>query len=293
MEIHKIGKQIGAEVLGVDVKTMSEDTFAAIYQAWLDYNVIAVRDQELELADFVKYSRRFGHIVTHPSKSTRFPGFPEVTVLGVTKFGPDGKLRREVYARGGEGFHTDGSYEKIPYKATQLYAVAIPTIGGDTLFASTYAAYDALPQRLKQRLEGLCGAYRYGGTKKQGIQLLDEQDRDGPPAMHPLIRVHPETKRKVLYFDPNKLLRIEGLPEAESSALIEELRGYMLQPDAQYRHKWRVGDIVIWDNRCSYHKAAADYPPEQDRIHWRVSILEHGQARENNDTTHTPARAAS
>ncbi len=274
MEIRRIGMQIGAEVVGVDVKTMDEATFAAIYQAWLDYNVIAVRDQELEVGDFVKYSRRFGAVVTHPSKSTRFPGYPEVTLLGVNKFGPDGKLKREIYARGGESFHTDGSYEKVPYKATQLYAVAIPTIGGDTLFASTYAAYDALPQRLKQRLEGLYGAYRYGGTKKQGINLLDEQDRNGPPVQHPLTRVHPETGRKVLYFDPNKLLRIEGLPEAESSALIEELRGYMLQPDAQYRHKWRKGDIIIWDNRCSYHKAAADYPPEQDRIHWRVSIQE-------------------
>ena len=293
MEIRKLGTQIGAEIVGVDVKTIDEDTFAAIYRAWLDYNVIAVRDQELEVEDFVKYSRRFGHVVAHPSKSTRFPGYPEVTLLGANKFGQDGKLRMEIYARGGVGFHTDGSYEKAPYKATQLYAIAIPTVGGDTLFASTYSAYEALPQQLRQRLEGLYGAYVYGGTKKQKIELLDEQDRGADPVFHPLTRVHPETGRKVLYFDPNKLLRIEGLPEAESAALIEELRGYMLQPDAQYRHKWRKGDIVIWDNRCSYHKASADYPPEQERIHWRVSILEHGEARQSNDSADTRQRATS
>ena len=96
--------------------------------------------------------------------------------------------------------------------------------------------------------------------------------------MHPLIRVHPETGRKLLYFDQGKILYIEGLAQAESAAIIEEMSAYMVQPPAQYRHQWRKGDVVIWDNRCSYHKAAGDYPPEEDRIHWRVSIKEHAAA---------------
>jgi taurine dioxygenase len=86
--------------------------------------------------------------------------------------------------------------------------------------------------------------------------------------------MHPETGRTLLYFDPRKILRIEGLEDEESDAIIEEMRGFMVQPPCQYRHKWRKGDVVIWDNRCSYHKAAGDYPPEEDRIHWRVSINE-------------------
>jgi taurine dioxygenase len=131
-----------------------------------------------------------------------------------------------------------------------------------------------LPQKLKSRITGLQGAYIYGGPKRIAIELLNEEDRNEPPALHPLVRIHPETGRKLLYFDPNKLLRIEGLSAAESDALIQELKGYMVQPQAQYRHKWRKGDIVIWDNRCSYHKAAADYPPHEDRLHWRVSIRE-------------------
>jgi taurine dioxygenase len=152
--------------------------------------------------------------------------------------------------------------------------VAIPSRGGDTLFASTYAAWEALPAALKARLQGLQGAYIYGGRTADGIERIEQQDRVTEPVLHPLARVHPETGRTALYFDPNKLLYIKGLPAAESDALIEELRGYMIQPDAVYRHQWRRGDAVIWDNRCTYHKAAADYPPEEERIHWRVSIQE-------------------
>ena len=273
MEVRRMGPQIGAEINGVDVKALDDATFAAIYRAWMDCNVVCVRGQDLQIGDYLKYSRRFGLIEPHPSKSTRHPECPEITLLGVNKFGTDGKLDMAIYKRGAEGFHTDGAYDQVPFKATQLYALAVPSTGGDTHFASMYAAYDALPQSLKQRLEGLYGAYVYGGRRKKNA-LLDEEDRNQKPALHPIIRTHSETGRKALYFDPGKILRIEGLPGEESDALIEELRGYMLQPDAMYRHQWRKGDIVIWDNRCSYHKAAGDYPPEEDRIHWRVSIKE-------------------
>jgi taurine dioxygenase len=272
MEIRRLGP-IGAEILGVDVKTMDDAAFGRIYQTWLDCNVIAVRDQQLEIEDFLAYSRRFGVVSPHPAKSTRHPEHPEVTLLGVNKFRPDGTLDKEIYRRGAEGFHTDGSYEEVPYKATQLYALAIPSTGGDTHFSSAYAAYEELPQRLKQQLEGRYGEFKYGGRKQLNL-LLNEEDRNAKPVRHPLVRVHPETGRKLLYFDQGKILRIAGLDAQESDAIIDEMVGYMAQPPCQYRHKWRKGDVVIWDNRCSYHKAAGDYPPEQDRIHWRVSIKE-------------------
>ncbi|HEX9284507.1 MAG TPA: TauD/TfdA family dioxygenase, partial [Nitrospirales bacterium] len=228
----------------------------------------------LQIDDFLRYSRRFGRVEPHPSKITRHPDYPEITLLGVNKFGPDGTLDLAIYRRGAEGWHTDGAYDHEPFKATQLYALAVPSTGGDTLFASMYAACEALPQRLKRRLDGRTGAFAYGGRRK-ATALLNEEDRDWKPVFHPIIRIHPETGRKALYFDPGKILRIEGLEEQESDALIEELTGYMIQPGAEYRHRWRKGDIVIWDNRCSYHKAAGDYPPKEDRIHWRVSIKEH------------------
>jgi len=273
IQVRRLGAQIGAEIHGVDVTKLDESSFAEIYRAWLDHNVVVVPGQELEIDDFLTYSRRFGLVSPHPSKMTRHPDYPEITLLGVNKFGADGALDMAIYRRGAEGWHTDGAYDQEPFKATQLYALAVPSRGGDTLFASMYAAYDALPQPLKQCLEGRLGAFTYGGRRK-ATALLNAEDREWKPVFHPIIRTHPETKRKALYFDPGKILRIEGLEAAESDALIDELTGYMIQPDGQYRHTWRQGDIVIWDNRCSYHKAAGDYPPEEDRIHWRVSIKE-------------------
>lgn len=273
MEIRRLGEEIGVEVTGVDLKRLDEAGFERIYRAWLDCNVLAVRDQELDIPQYLAYSRRFGEVHPHPSKSTRHPDHPEITLLGANKFRPDGTLDKAVYLRGAEGFHTDGAYDAEPFKATQLYAIAIPSRGGDTLFASMYAAYDALPQRLKQRLEGRWGAYIYGGRRRKNA-LLDEEDRNAKPVFHRILGTHPETGRRVLYFDPGKILYIEGLPAEESDAVIDELAGYMVQPHGQYRHRWRKGDVVIWDNRCSYHKAAGDYPPEEERIHWRVSIKE-------------------
>jgi taurine dioxygenase len=273
IEVRRLGPQIGAEIHGVDVRRLDDAGFAVIYRAWLDHNVVVVPGQILEIEDFLRYSRRFGVVVPHPSKSTRHPDHPEITLLGINKFGPDGTLIDKIYRRGAEGWHTDGAYDAEPFKATQLYALAVPSRGGDTFFASMYAAYDALPERLKTLLEGRKGVFTYGG-RNRSRELLNPEDRDWIPVRHPIVRTHPETGRKGLYFDPGKILSIEGLEDAESDALIEELSGRMIQPEGEYRHRWRKGDVVIWDNRCSYHKAAGDYPPEEDRIHWRVSIKE-------------------
>ena len=273
IEVRPLGPQIGVEIRGVDLRRLDDAGFARIYRAWLDHNVAVVPEQTLEIDDFLAYSRRFGEVVPHPSKMTRHPERPEITLLGANKFGADGTLDLAIYRRGAEGWHTDGAYDAEPFKATQLYALAVPSRGGDTHFASMYAAYDALPARLKELLEGRTGAFTYGGRKK-ATALLNPEDRDWIPVRHPIVRTHPETGRRGLYFDPGKILSIDGLEPAESDALIDELTERMIRPEGCYTHKWRKGDVVIWDNRCSYHKAAGDYPPEEDRIHWRVSIKE-------------------
>jgi taurine dioxygenase len=273
LNIRPMGPHTGGEITGVDVKQLDDASFAPIYQAWLQYGVTVVRDQELEIEDFLRYSRRFGVIIPHPSKSTRHPDYPDVTMLGTDKFRVDGSLDQAIYRRGAEGFHTDGAYDEIPFKATKLYALAVPSTGGDTYFSSMYMAYEALPDRLKTLLEGRNGAFTYGGRTGQ-TALLNPEDRQEPPAFHPMIRTHSETGRKSLYFDPGKILYIEGLGPTQSDEVIDELVERMIVPDAGYTHQWRAGDIVIWDNRCLVHKAAGDYPPEEDRIHWRVSIKE-------------------
>ena len=148
LQIRPMGPQIGIEVSGVDVKRLDEATWSRIYQAWLDRNVMVVRDQDLTIPDFIAYSERFGPVTPHPSKSTRHPDHPKITMLGVDKFDAAGKLREEIYRRGAEGWHTDGAYNQAPFKATQLYALAVPSRGGNTLFANAYGANEALPQRL-------------------------------------------------------------------------------------------------------------------------------------------------
>jgi taurine dioxygenase len=271
MHVRAMTERTGGEITGVDVKTLDDAGFAKIYETWLNFGVTVVRDQELELEDFLRYSQRYGHVVPHPSKSTRHPQVPEITVLGINKFNADGTLNMAVYRRGGESFHTDGAYDEVPFKATQLYALAVPSKGGNTHFGNMYMAYDALPERLKTLLDDRRGAFTYGGRHGQ-TALLNPEDRNAPPAMHPLIPVHPESGRKSLNFDPGKINYIEGLEPAQSDDVIDELTELMIAPGAEYVHQWRVGDIVIWDNRCMVHKAAGDYPPEEDRIHWRTSI---------------------
>ena len=168
-----------------------------IYEAWLDYNVIVVRGQDLELDDFLRYSRRFGvlrkaSVEKHAPSGVSRDHTPRRQQIPV----PTAKLDMAIYRRGAEGWHTDGAYDEVPFKATQLYALAIPSRGGDTLFASMYAAYDALPAAAEAAPRRSHGAYVYGGRRKT-TALSNPEDRDKQPALHPIIRTHPETGRKV------------------------------------------------------------------------------------------------
>ena len=196
LQIRKMGPQIGVEITGVDVKTMSDDEWRQIYQAWLDHNVMCVRDQDLTIPDFIRYSERFGPVTPHPSKSTRHPEHPKITMLGINKYDAQGKLRDEIYRRGAEGWHTDGAYNQAPFKATQLYALAVPSRGGNTLFCNGYAAYDALPQRLKAaarrrrrrvRLWRPQGQVAAAQPRGPGLGVGLSPDLPGPPRDRPQV----------------------------------------------------------------------------------------------------------
>jgi taurine dioxygenase len=273
VEIRKLGPRIGVEVVGVDVRRLGAAGFQPIYQAWLDANVLVVRGQDLTIAQFLDWSRRFGRLEPHITRKSRHPDHPELTVMDNKAAGAQGVSTQVVYTRG-LGWHTDLTFEKITAKATQLYSIAIPSRGGDTLFANMYDAYAALPQPLKDRIADLKGAYLYGGKVGRSIELLDPADRARPPVLHPLVREHPETGRKALYIDPLKIVGVDGLGEGDADALVEELKTYMVQPGSDYRHKWQVGDLVLWDNRCSIHSATGDYPPEERRALWRTTIMD-------------------
>jgi taurine dioxygenase len=273
MKIEHAAPHIGAIVTGLDVKRMADAEWQTLYRTWLDRQVLIVRGQELSKSDFLGYCRRFGRLKPHMVKHTRDPDHPEMTLMGVTSMAKDAKGEKLILDRG-QAWHTDSPWDTDICKGTQLYGIEIPSYGGDTLFASMHAAYDALPDRLKARIAPLKVEFRYGGRERKWVDLLDPDDQARPPAVHDMVRVHSETGRKSLYVNPTHAIGIVGMAERDSDPLFAELYWYMLQPNAEYRHKWKVGDIVIWDNRCTVHSAAGGYPADQRRVHWRTTVME-------------------
>ena len=271
MHIENAVPRIGALVTGIDVRSLTDKDWKQLYQTWLDRHVLIVRGQKLTKPEFTEYSARFGRLKPHRVKKTRDPEHPEITLMGVTS---GNNASDKLVLDRGQGWHTDSPWDTEICKATQLYGLEIPTYGGDTLFASMHAAYDALPERLKTKIAPLKVAFGYGGKARMGIERLDPEDQKAPPAIYDMVRVHPETGRKSLYINPTHVLHIVGLPEEEGDRLLAELYWYMLQPNAEYRHKWQAGDIVIWDNRCTVHSAAGGQPADQRRVHWRTTVMQ-------------------
>ena len=291
IRIEPLGDTIGAEVTGIDLSQIDDADFDRVYRAFLDHIVLVFRDQELSMEQFLAQGQRFGPIRPHIVRKSRHPDLPQLMVVDNkivdTKVGAVDTPSVNLVKRGAL-WHTDTSYDYISAKATQFYARVIPSSGGDTLFASAYAIHDCLPKDLTHRLRDLCATYKYGGRLRRNVDLLEDDDRVRPPAVHPLIRVHPETGREAIYFNPGQVIRIDGLSEPESDALIEELTPFLQPAAPDYRHRWRVGDLVMWDNRCAIHSATGDYPPEERRVHWRATIMEHGWT----PAADTEARAA-
>jgi taurine dioxygenase len=254
------GSGLGAEIGPVDLRQIDDAGFAALHQAWLDHQVLLVRDQTPSDAELIAFSRRFGDLDLAPIQETgrRFvEGLPELYVVSnvVENGEPIGSL-----GHGEAVWHTDMSYVEVPPKASLLYALEIPPSGGDTSFVDMYAVYKALPDPLKQRITGLRvkhdGTYNSGGYVRQGVTPSDDP-REAPGALHPLVYVHPETGRSALYLGRRRNAYIDGLSLAQSEALLDELWSFVDRPDYAWTHVWRPGDLVIWDNRCTMHRRDA------------------------------------
>jgi len=273
MEFEKTEADFGCIVTGIDMNRLSDAQWEKLYRAWLEHQVLVVRDQHLTMEQFLAHGRRFGQLKPHRVLRTRHPAHPELTLMGLDTKKASGPVDTAVFSRG-LSWHTDGPWDTEVCKATQLYGLEIPSQGGDTLFANMYTAYDALPEDLKRRIDGLHVAFVYGGRTRRGIDLLEPEDRDRQPIVHPVARTHAETGRKSLYINPFHYLRFVELPQDEGDALAEELFSRMVQPGAEYRHKWQKHDFVIWDNRCLIHSATGGYPIEESRIHWRATVME-------------------
>jgi taurine dioxygenase len=246
-----------ATVEGVDLRRIDGDAFAVIAQAWIDHQVLLFRGQSLTDADLLAFSRRFGDLDFAPIQENgrRFvEGLPEIYVVSnVIENG----VAIGSLAAGELVWHTDMSYLPSPPKASMLYAMEIPPEGGDTSFCDMYAAFETLPEALRSRVVGLRvkhdGTYNSGGFVREGVTPTDDP-RAAPGTLHPLVCTHPESGRRMLYLGRRKLAYIEGLPLAESEALLDEIWAHTTRPALSWTHRWRVGDLVLWDNRCTMHR---------------------------------------
>jgi taurine dioxygenase len=257
MTVSPAGKALGAEIQPIDLKRISDADFEAIHRAWIDHLVLLFRGQQLTDEDLIAFSRRFGNLDFAPIQESgrRFvEGYPEIYVVSnVIENGvPIGSL-----GAGEATWHTDMSYLEDPPKASMLYALEVPPDGGDTWFCSMYRAYEALPDALKQRIEGFKvkhdGTYNSGGYVRQGVTAVDDPVAS-PGTYHPLVCRHPESGRRGLYLGRRRNAYISGLPLAESESLLDELWSFATRDEFAWRHKWQVGDVVLWDNRCTMHR---------------------------------------
>jgi taurine dioxygenase len=257
IELKPTGAALGAEVRGVDLRNIDDVQFAALKQAWNDHEVLLVRDQKLSDQDLIAFSRRFGDLDWAPVQETgrRFvEGMPEIYIVSnVTVNGqPIGSL-----GAGEAVWHTDMSYLDVPPMASMLYSLEVPPTGGNTSFSSMYSVYEALPEALKRRIANLKikhdGTYNSGGYLRQGVTATDDP-RNSPGAVHPLVCTHPDTGGRMLYLGRRRNAYLVGLELAESEALLDELWNFVARPEFAWEHVWRVGDLVLWDNRCTMHR---------------------------------------
>jgi taurine dioxygenase len=280
IRIEPLTKSIGAEIEGVD---LSEDldaaTFAELERAWNEDSVLVFRGQKLQPEDLVAFSRRFGPLEIHVLDQYLHPAHPEILVISnvVENGKPVG------IADAGRYWHSDLSYMAEPSRGSILYAIEIPSENGkalgDTIWASAAAAYEALDEGMQKRLDSLEAAYSLGHRFKKIVAdgnkdaaMTDTQEEKVPEVVHPVVRTHPVTGRKSIFVNEGHTSRILGLPEDESRELLDFLWTHCRKPEFTYRHHWRPGDVVMWDNIPTQHIAICDYALPQRRLLHRTTL---------------------
>lgn len=267
--------RLGAEVLGLDLsKPLADADFRRIHQAHLDHHVVVFRDLRITPAQQVEFSRRFGPLQIHVLSQFALAGHPEILIVSNIKENgqPIG------LGDAGHYWHSDLSYVEKPSLGSMLHAQELPAEGGDTLFADQHAAYEALPDKTKQRIATLQAEHSYLCKYEElrtrspwRPKLTPEQIAKVPPHVHPVVRTHPETGRQALFVSEHFTTRIVGLPEDESRALLDELFAHSTRDEFVYRHRWQANDMVFWDNRSVMHLAAGT-PEHLRRKLYRTTI---------------------
>ena len=260
----------GAEVIGLDfTQPIDIETRAALNHAFAERHVLVIRDQHFTPEQFKAAAQLFGELQAHDKKERHVAGHPDVEYISNDEM-VDGK--RIVP---GETFHTDHSNHPRPPKATTLFAVELPTSGGDTQYVNMHDAYDDLPEATKREIDGLKAVHVYQSKySPRSLGTISEESRRNlpPPGIHPLVRMHPENGRKALFLNPVRMESIVGMEDKEALALIDELMRHATQKKHEYRHKWRHGDWVMWDNRSVMHQANPDYDMRERRYLYRLML---------------------
>jgi taurine dioxygenase len=275
LEIRKLADALGAEIGGIDLaRPLEGNVFGKIREAWLEHLVIRFRGQKLSDPQLLEFSRHFGELDPpgpNPLGRPFLADHPEMNVISNIKEGgvPIGGL--------GDGeaiWHADMTYVERPPMAAILHAIEIPPAGGDTYWANMYLAYDTLPAGLKRRLEGReaihDATYNSAGTMRKGYQDVTDP-RSAPGARHPLVRTHPETGRQCLFLGRRRNSYVVGLDLGESENLLDALWAHATQPQFTFRQQWRVGDVLVWDNRCTLHRRDA-FDPRARRLLHRTQV---------------------
>lgn len=277
LKLSSLSSDFGLEASDVDLAVpLSDAAFAEIEGAFFRGQVLVFRGQRLTPAAFAAMARRFGPPEPHVIDQFHHPADPNILVL--SNVVRDGKP--EGLADAGTYFHTDYSYLDVPARATTLCSIEVPEVGGDTLFANQYAAYDDLAEAMKRRIGHLLGVHHYGNrnnldetTRTVASVLTEEQKAKMPVITHPLARRHPVTGRPALYAVSGSSFGIVGMPDDEARALLDELADHATQPKYQLRLKYGVGDVVIWDNASLLHSATLT-DPKYPRVLWRITLKE-------------------
>lgn len=271
LKFEPLSPTIGAEVVGLDIPGgVTDAVFSAVRDAFHRHQILLFRDQNLSESQHIEFSRRFGELEIHPARQYLMPGYPEILVLSNERKA-DGT--RVSIADGGIDWHSDLSFVAEPSLGSLLYAIKVPddpSVHQDTEWASMYHAYESLPESLRLKLDGLQAVHVFDQDSNPRLPPADTRFRDKhtsdlksrtPPVSHPLVRTHPVTRRKVLYCSIRFTIGIENLPKAEGDALLDELFAHQARLGGGYRHLWRAGDLMLWDNRCTNHRAVGSVVP--------------------------------
>ena len=276
--VTKSGAACGAEI-GFDLaQDIDDPTFREIEHLFHENIVVVFRGQQLTSERHIEFSSRFGELEIHIVKKYLLSGFPEILLISNIC---DETGKHIGLADAGFTWHTDTSYRRRPSRCSLLHAKEVPHRDGvplgDTVFANTIAAYEALPLSTKQRIEGLKAIHRYSARRRVADsprpKLTAQQLSETPDIAHPIVRTHPYTGRKSLYVTAGECIGIDGMPEDEAVDLIAELDAHCVRPEFLHRHKWQVGDLLMWDNATSMHLAICDYALPQRRLMHRTTVI--------------------